>query len=642
MYEECSLQGGCCSDYRFVVDEVEQHYQSKRRSRYSNVAVCSHAINAVRNGIFAIFILLRLPHDPRWVAGSTIVCVLLALLQWVAAMAAERLHPLGHFLLTTLDANAHYALIWLGPADYPVSGAAYYVTPWFQIGIYMQRFFIGPWFVPCIVNVLVNGIPELLWLSTMHAVPPGTVVPAIIVTALNPIVPVAVSAAKERQLAVDEYVTSVSEKRAADELDVMTELLGRTMPAFVIPELLGRFTSHSSHVSIAIGHTFRLLGVAFLKRVTTRREAAAVGLVAAQPPSPDPKVDAQAALAPHGTGGESDADVTPDAVALLDRVAIYQRAVLTFIAEEAARGTDVVRIKVIGDVTMLVAGLTSGRQTQLKGNEGPSRRRRESLQSLTSDNNHNSHHHNKEVVSDAVGPSAAAVADVDENIPPTAVTAIVGLLRLCHTICSAAFEDGSHTICGVHAGSAAGGVLGESGLIYDIFGDTVNTAARVMQTVPLSATGQSRLDVTVEALKELEAHCGANVRAAREEAAATRNPLSSRRPGGDDITDPVMNSATAAVSPNSALAPLVVGEEDMVALAQNDDNQFTFLNEPVPHDGHDGPGSGLQLRTCTKVLTFPPEQRVAKGKGYLLIREVRRVEKATTTDNFGLSGPPTC
>ena len=42
---------------------------------------------------------------------------------------------------------------------------------------------------------------------------------------------------------------------------------------------------------------------------------------------------------------------------------------------------------------------------------------------------------------------------------------------------------------GIHRGSIAGGVIGVERLIYDTFGDTVNTASRVMSTAIREAGG---------------------------------------------------------------------------------------------------------------------------------------------------------
>jgi class 3 adenylate cyclase len=58
--------------------------------------------------------------------------------------------------------------------------------------------------------------------------------------------------------------------------------------------------------------------------------------------------------------------------------------------------------------------------------------------------------------------------------------------------------DGFRWTAGVNTGPAFGAVIGESGLVFDVFGDTVNTASRMMSTAPggtiqLSLAAKNRL-----------------------------------------------------------------------------------------------------------------------------------------------------
>ena len=531
--EHCSEQrGGCCSDNSFLDEEVETHYQARRRVAYSVRASLTHTVNAARNVLFIVFVLVLLPSDVTWVTGSAITYSILTLLQCLCVAFSDRLHPMVHFFMIAVDANANYAIAVLTPNIGTVAASSV-TTPWFQIGMYVQRFFVGPWFLPCFLNVLVNAVPQILWSLRFQPIGPG-IISNLLVAGLLTIVPVLVSAAKERALALDEYVTSTAEKRTSEQQEMMTGLLGRSMPSFVVPELrrwiaMGR--------SGGISHQFSLAGVAFLKRFAPNASS----------------LDDQGSNA-----GRLD---VAQLVAILDQMSEYQVAVMQLIQAAVNRGADIVRVKVLGDVTMLAAGLIYGRRTNPRKRADEPESRLVSLQP-------------------------------QEESSGQQVAATVGLLQLCHAIGSLTLSDGSFTVSGVHAGDAAGGVIGTERLIYDIFGDTVNTAARVMQTscVSLIQRGtntQSRVYVTSEAL----------------------NTVMRQEPSGASA----QNGAAEVTNPLQAMVhkPQHIASDSSDTVLQLGDSDLTFT-----HRG---------ATTTTTITVAPAEGRLAKGKGTLVVHQLRNV-----------------
>ena len=160
---EAQAQDGFCSNFAFRTPEVELVYQTQRRKNYVSRTAKFHIVNAIRNVAFAAFILSHLPEDPNWVAASAATCAILACVETAAVVFAERTNALVHCAIVILDVNASFAMIKLCPRKFSVTAETSYVSLWFQFGIYLQLFFVGPWFTPWIVIVCTIVVPGFLW-----------------------------------------------------------------------------------------------------------------------------------------------------------------------------------------------------------------------------------------------------------------------------------------------------------------------------------------------------------------------------------------------------------------------------------------------------------------------------------------------
>lgn len=104
--------------------------------------------------------------------------------------------------------------------------------------------------------------------------------------------------------------------------------------------------------------------------------------------------------------------------------------------------SDIIKVKTIGDTGMFVGGLQRRNHEHANVLEGPSTR-------LTGD----------------------SVQDLQQ------------MTYLAMRLQAAVREkSSSEVVAGIHCGPAVSGVLGDTRLVYDVFGDTVNTASRVMST----------------------------------------------------------------------------------------------------------------------------------------------------------------
>eukprot|EP00760_Papus_ankaliazontas_P019759 PhM_4_TR18064/c1_g1_i2/m.101905 len=75
-----------------------------------------------------------------------------------------------------------------------------------------------------------------------------------------------------------------------------------------------------------------------------------------------------------------------------------------------------------------------------------------------------------------------------------------GVRRMCHAVLDVVqWVLSPHVDCeyraGIHCGACFGAVLGTKGLTFDVFGDTVNTASRVMSTAPSGSVHVSTVAV---------------------------------------------------------------------------------------------------------------------------------------------------
>ena len=246
---------------------------------------------------------------------------------------------------------------------------------------------------------------------------------------------------------LDDHVASVADGDFAAERSELESLLSRSLPAFVLPELVewlsnGRFGIISHHHADVV-----VLFVSVPQVIAATMDTTTLSTM-----KRGPLLDVHSAATDPTTHPHS------ELLSALDVFAPVTRLVQTY--EEVLQNdpfvNHCVKIKTIGDVMLVVTGM------------------RKNVSSRTVSQN------------DLKVASTETTDASQRSRPRSGVAAdIARTALLAKTIENAVFENHGITgvvASGIHCGHVIAGVLGEERLIYDVFGDTVNTASRVMSS----------------------------------------------------------------------------------------------------------------------------------------------------------------
>lgn len=123
-----------------------------------------------------------------------------------------------------------------------------------------------------------------------------------------------------------------------------------------------------------------------------------------------------------------------------------------------------VKVKTIGDIVLFAAGLQRGKRI------------------VTSESSSHALNH-----AGSSGGSSSRKNSIRRHAAPDYVRSDLELLSVLGVAISQAVTESFAypVIAGIHVGPVVGGVLGQDRLVYDVFGDCVNTASRVMSTTKL-------------------------------------------------------------------------------------------------------------------------------------------------------------
>ena len=214
---------------------------------------------------------------------------------------------------------------------------------------------------------------------------------------------------------VERHVSVVAERLAKREEGYASDLLSRTVPRFVLPELLTWLSKDvRTHI---IAHRYHDVGVLFCK---------------------------VPALKKQGYGDEEFFARVAHVVSLYDDVLTKFPACT--------------KIKAIGDMVLVTVGF----EGQLTA----------AVEEAAADSS---------ALAPQTAPSSAYGSKATKEALSGALICEL-LVAGCHLHDQVVKETGLRPSVGMFVGPLVGGVLGDDRLIYDVFGDTVNTASRVMST----------------------------------------------------------------------------------------------------------------------------------------------------------------
>ena len=393
----------------FVEADIEKSFASGRKAEYvvkaTRCAVCWVMWNVMAFGYAASR--LRYPSEATWATAYTVMTALCAILAVAVYAASSHVHWIVHAVHHVAQANVHNWFIVFGPDLFAYTGDVRYACASSVMFLALTGFPLG---VPELSAWLVGWgaivTPAMVALVIRYG--PGGVDPPLLgiffaLTAAVLIMSSLSSAGLQRNQCLDRCVTTVASDAVGREHAVVTLLLSRAMPSFVLPEL-SEWLARGRKGFIA--HQFATVAVMFIK------------IKPREPPNSE--TDA------HGARG-----VVQNVGDILNYLTTMSDAVQESMSRVQRLGLGVVvRLKVLGDMHLLAAGLDSHLETVVR--------------------------------------------------PECLVSRLI--LIAWHLPIGPAQDTVGAVTAGIHCGPVAGGVIGDERLIYDIFGDTVNTASRVMAT----------------------------------------------------------------------------------------------------------------------------------------------------------------
>ena len=393
----------------FVEADIEKSFASGRKAEYvvkaTRCAVCWVMWNVMAFGYAASR--LRYSSEATWATAYTVMTALCAILAVAVYAASSHVHWIVHAVHHVAQANVHNWFIVFGPDLFAYTGDVRYACASSVMFLALTGFPLG---VPELSAWLVGWgaivTPAMVALVIRYG--PGGVDPPLLgiffaLTAAVLIMSSLSSAGLQRNQCLDRCVTTVASDAVGREHAVVTLLLSRAMPSFVLPEL-SEWLARGRKGFIA--HQFATVAVMFIK------------IKPREPPNSE--TDA------HGARG-----VVQNVGDILNYLTTMSDAVQESMSRVQRLGLGVVvRLKVLGDMHLLAAGLDSHLETVVR--------------------------------------------------PECLVSRLI--LIAWHLPIGPAQDTVGAVTAGIHCGPVAGGVIGDERLIYDIFGDTVNTASRVMAT----------------------------------------------------------------------------------------------------------------------------------------------------------------
>ena len=288
---------------------------------------------------------------------------------------------------------------------------------------------------------------------------------------------------RQAQECLDEYITEQADAQIHSEHAATLRLWQKAMPAFVVGEL----TAWVDNGRLGfIGHTFERVAVMFLRcgsRHPPNSTAAAHRVIGPVAEKDDDDDDASASLRAFASIRAS-SDAVDHAIQCCG-LGLVQR------------------IKALGDVFLLVAGMsTAGARCDMicgvdggdddddvasgGGDRGSGMEFTQTATWIGGDGSGSQHM--ADTVADSTQPplnTGDGGGRRDDGILQLiALVRTVSWMRQRPTDGEQSLRHDDDTTAGIHTGPVAGGIIGDSRLLYDIFGDTVNTASRVMTTSP--------------------------------------------------------------------------------------------------------------------------------------------------------------
>lgn len=477
--ETLGQQSGITRCLAFASADVEKSYADFRIAAYARPArlqAGAFVVWAVVSFFFGVSYLAvsSRPHDVAWCAAVAVVSAVLGVFSSSLASSIGETAPVilhvVHLLIVPLP---YYALIMTGPDAYAYSAESRLLGITVCYCFSMTRFPYGPWFSGIVVVAFSYFLQFVVLIVTRNTVLFSFVMTGLMIVAALFILSTFINDRELRSQFLDRFIADQAREAIAEEHDAMAALLGRAMPQFVVPQLNTWLLRGRSG---RLCHSFGKVAVMFLKVDTTAAASKMVaegafrrsvnspgrkashrkssvmletsgeeGIVAtdpperdASPPSSPPGSKRRKSLAGGLAFSNSQGSFDPSN----DLAQSFFKSVerMTQVFDHVARLVEkedgcVTKIKSVGDVLLLVSGM--------------------SLQACAED------------------------ASTSDGIAPS-LTNVARLVRIAWSI------HADHPllgfVAGIHDGPVAGGVIGDDRLIYDIFGDTVNTASRVMST----------------------------------------------------------------------------------------------------------------------------------------------------------------
>ena len=341
-----------------------------------------------------------------WATATAATAAGLAICAAVLSLMAHRAPCVVHAVHFFLQVNAYFWILVYGPDDFVYCGDARYMMSFMS---FMHAAIGFPYGVPelglTVVALLGGVLPGNIAVYARHRTVFTTIALSQFLTVATTSLLSSVALARmQRSQCVGRFIATAAAATVDAEVRTITSLLGRAMPSFVLPELTNWLTNGRKGL---IAHQFANVAVMFL-RATPRQQ----------------KAPAMHACVPGS-------DCVTEVRGVLEGLTAAADAIASLVEHDAL----VYRVKVLGDVHLLAAGLDATQHVAL----------------------------NHATVS-LVQIAWKLQADTQDDTPDEGSRHAVAM------------------VAGIHCGPAAGGVLGDERLIYDVFGDTVNTAARVMTT----------------------------------------------------------------------------------------------------------------------------------------------------------------